>query len=479
MSLEKYESVIGLEVHAQLLTASKMFCRCPNQYGSLPNTNICPVCTGQPGSLPVINKKAMELGVRAAIALNCEIHQESVFARKNYFYPDLPKGYQISQYERPYSTHGHIVVSLKTGEEKRIGITRIHFEEDAGKSNHEAYGTLVNLNRAGVPLIEIVSEPDMRNAHEAGQYLRALHGILRYADICDGNMEEGNFRCDANISVRLRGTEKFGTKVELKNINSFKFVEKAIEYEIQRQVFAIENGEKIIQQTRSWNSAKNVTEVMREKEQAHDYRYFPEPDLPKLVLSSSWLDQIKKEMPELPHQASARFKQAFELSEYDASVLTSSKELARYFESVVAHSKNGKASANWVMNELLGRLNAASKGIEASPVSATQLAELIQKIDSNAISGKMAKSVFEEMFATSKDASSIIKDKGLVQITDPAALENAIRKVIESNPSQLADYRAGKVKLLGFFVGQAMKENKGQAKPALLNELVKKLLDNQ
>ncbi|MFM8316738.1 MAG: Asp-tRNA(Asn)/Glu-tRNA(Gln) amidotransferase subunit GatB [Deltaproteobacteria bacterium] len=477
MSLEKYEAVLGLEVHAQLMTASKMFCRCPNQYGASPNTNVCPICTGQPGSLPVINKKAIELGVRAAIALQCEIHSESVFARKNYFYPDLPKGYQISQYERPYSTHGNIVVRLKNGDEKRIGITRIHFEEDAGKSNHESYGTLVNLNRAGVPLIEIVSEPDMRNAHEAGQYLRALHSILRYADICDGNMEEGNFRCDANISVRLRGTEKFGTKVELKNINSFKFVEKAIEYEIQRQVFAIENGEKIIQQTRSWNSGKNVTEVMREKEEAHDYRYFPEPDLPKLTISVEWLGQIRNEMPELPSQASERFKKAFELSDYDAAVLTSSKELAHYFESVVSHSKNGKASANWVMNELLGRLNAASKEIEASPVSATQLAELIKKIDSGEISGKIAKTVFEEMFATSKDASVIIKDKGFVQISDPAALENAVRKVIENNPSQLAEYKAGKVKLLGFFVGQAMKETQGQANPALLNELVKKLLD--
>lgn len=478
MSLEKYEAVIGLEVHAQLMTASKMFCRCPNQFGSSANTNICPVCTGQPGSLPVINKKAVTLGARAAIALNCKIHSESVFARKNYFYPDLPKGYQISQYERPYSTDGHIVVRLKSGDEKRIGITRIHFEEDAGKSNHESFGTLVNLNRAGVPLIEIVSEPDMRTAHEAGQYLRALHSILRYADICDGNMEEGNFRCDANISVRPWGSEKFGTKVELKNINSFKFVEKAIEYEIQRQVFAIESGEKIIQQTRSWNSGKNVTEVMREKEQAHDYRYFPEPDLPKLVISSQWLEEIKQEMPELPHQASERFKKAFELSDYDASVLTSSKELAKYFEEVVAHSKNGKASANWVMNELLGRLNAASKEIVGSPVSATQLAELIAKIDSGEISGKIAKTVFEEMFATSKDAGSIIKDKGLVQISDPAALEGIIRKVIESNPSQLAEYKSGKVKLLGFFVGQAMKETKGQANPALLNELVKKLLDS-
>lgn len=475
--IEKYESVIGLEIHAQLLTVSKMFCRCPNRFGSLPNTQICPICTAQPGALPVINKKAVELGVRAAIALNCQTHLESIFARKNYYYPDLPKGYQITQYEQPFCTKGEVFVRFKNGDEKRIGITRIHFEEDAGKSNHESYGTLVNLNRAGVPLIEIVSEPDMRTAHEAGQYLRTIRAILRYADICDGNMEEGNFRCDANISVRLKGTEKFGTRVELKNINSFRFVEKAIEYEVQRQVLAVEDGEKIIQQTRSWNSAKNITEVMREKENAHDYRYFPEPDLPSLVISVEWLDKIRAEMPELPKQAAERFKKSFELSDYDAAVLTSSKEMAQYFEKVVAESKNGKSSANWVMNELLGRLNAVGKEIDSSPVTAEQLSELIVKIDSGQISGKIAKTVFEEMFATGKDAGSIITEKGFVQISDPAALENAIRKVIESHPSQTAEYRAGKIKLLGFFVGQVMKETQGQANPALLNELVKKLLD--
>lgn len=473
-----WESVIGLEVHAQLLTKSKMFCSCPNVYGSGVNQNICPVCTGQPGSLPVINRRAVELGVRAALALGCQLHQESVFARKNYFYPDLPKGYQISQYERPFCTKGTLVTRLKDGVEKRIGITRIHFEEDAGKSNHEGHGTLVNLNRAGVPLIEIVSEPDMRNSHEAGQYLRTLRAILKYADICDGNMEQGNFRCDANISVRRRGEAKFGTKVELKNINSFRFVEKAIEFEVDRQIRAIEKGEKIIQETRGWNSTKGITEVMREKEEAHDYRYFPEPDLPSLVISDEWLKSIQGNLPELPDAARERFKTAFQLNDYDASVLTASKELATYYEDVAGKTKNPKSSANWVMNELLGRLNAAGKEIDESPVSSKQLAVLIQKIDSNEISGKIAKTVFEEMFTTSKDPESIIKEKGLVQISDTGSLEAAAKKVIEANPTQLADYRAGKVKLLGFFVGQVMKETKGQGNPGLINEIVKKLLDS-
>ncbi len=379
---EKYESVIGLEIHAQLLTRSKMFCACPNQFGAEPNSNICPICTAQPGSLPVINQSAMELGIRAAIALNCQIHEESVFARKNYFYPDLPKGYQISQYEKPFCTAGFVVMRLKSGEEKRIGITRIHFEEDAGKNVHGPRGTLVNLNRAGVPLCEIVSEPDMRTSHEAGQYLRTIRNILRYAEVCDGNMEEGNFRCDANISVRLKGETKFGTKVELKNINSFRYVEKAIEYEIDRQIDLVENGEKIAQQTRGWNSAKNITEMMRSKEEAHDYRYFPEPDLPILLLSKELQQQVAKGMPELPGAKRERFKDLYSLSDYDAAVLTSSRELAHYYEAVVKLAKNAKASANWVMNELLGRLNAAGKEIEDSPVTSTHLGELILKIES-------------------------------------------------------------------------------------------------
>ena len=477
-ALEKYESVIGLEVHAQLLTKSKMFCSCANQFGSEPNSQICPVCTGQPGSLPVVNQMAIELGVRAALALHCEIHEESIFARKNYFYPDLPKGYQISQYERPFCTHGHLVVPLKSGEEKRVGITRIHFEEDAGKNVHQSHGTAVNLNRAGVPLCEIVSEPDMRTSHEAGQYLRTLRSILRFAEVCDGNMEEGNFRCDANISVRLKGAKEFGTKIELKNINSFRFVERAIDYEISRQIDAVESGERLIQETRGWNSAKGITELMREKEAAHDYRYFPEPDLPPLFISKHWQEEVTKKMPELPEAMRERFKTTFSLSTYDAGVLTSSRELAAYYEEVVAATKNPKASANWVMNELLGRLNAAGLEIDKSPVTAAHMAELIGKIESSEISGKIGKQVFEEMFGTGKAPGAIIKEKGLVQISDTGQLEAVIRSVIEANPEQVKGYKAGKVKLLGFFVGQVMKETKGQANPGLVNELVKKALDS-
>lgn len=476
MSDNRFEAVIGLEVHAQVLTKSKMFCSCANAFGTEVNNQICPVCSGQPGSLPVINQAAIELGIRAALALNLKIHSESVFARKNYFYPDLPKGYQISQYERPYSTGGKIEVVLKTGETKWIGITRIHFEEDAGKSIHGDGGTLVNLNRAGVPLIEIVSEPDMRNSHEAGQYLRALHSVLRFGDICDGNMDQGSFRCDANISVRPVGEKKFGTKVELKNINSFRFVEKAIDYEIERQIDSIDQGKPIVQETRSWNSAKGVTEPMRAKEQAHDYRYFPEPDLPPLVIPQTWIDKVAAEMPEMPAAKRGRFKADYGLNVYDAGVLTSTKELAKYYEDTAAKSGNPKATANWVMNELLGRLNAAGKEIEHSPVSVENLAQLIQAVETGKISGKIAKTVFEEMFTEGGDPESIIKAKGLVQISDPAAIEAIVKKIVAENPQQAADYRAGKVKLLGFFVGQAMKETKGQANPALLNDLVKKVL---
>jgi aspartyl-tRNA(Asn)/glutamyl-tRNA(Gln) amidotransferase subunit B len=474
---EKYEAVIGLEVHAQLLTRSKMFCSCQNLYGAEPNTQVCPVCTGQPGSLPVINQGAIELGVRAALAIEGTVHPESVFARKNYFYPDLPKGYQISQYERPFCTGGHITIQLKSGEEKRIGLTRIHFEEDAGKSVHDFAGTRVNLNRAGVPLCEIVSEPEMRTAEEAGQYLRKLRSILRYADVCDGNMEEGSFRCDANISVRLRGAQKFGTRTELKNINSFRFVEKAIEYEIDRQIEAIEAGEKIIQETRSFDPAKGVTVVMRTKEEAHDYRYFPEPDLPALVITKEWLEEIRSRLPELPDAKRARFTEQHGLSPYDAAVLTSSRELSRYFEEVVAVCKSPKLAANWVMNELLGRLHAAGKEIEATPVSSGNLGTLITLIESGEISGKIAKTVFDDMFTAGKAPKDVIKEKGLTQISDTGALEAAIKKAIEANPAQLAEYRAGKTKLLGFFVGQVMKETQGQANPKVLNELVKKLLD--
>ncbi len=475
---DTYEAVIGLEIHAQLLTKSKMFCSCPNSFEGNPNTFICPVCTGQPGSLPVINQKAIELGVRAALAVGATVHEESIFARKNYFYPDLPKGYQISQYERPYCTGGFITVRLKGGEEKRIGLTRIHFEEDAGKSVHRGHDTLVNLNRAGVPLCEIVSEPDLRTSHEAGQYLRTMRNLLRYAEVCDGNMEKGNFRCDANVSVRKHGAPKFGTKVELKNINSFRFVEKAIEYEIDRQIAALESGEPIKQQTRGWNSAKNISEVMRDKEQAHDYRYFPEPDLAPLLIPASQQATIRSQMPELPEAKRERFKTAFQLADYDAAVLTASRDLADYYEQVVKTAGAGqeKASANWIMNELLGRLNADGAEIEDSPVSAEHLGTLIQKISSQELSGKMAKDVFEEMFKTSKSPDAIVKEKGLTQISDTGALEKVIREVIAANPKQAEDFRAGKDKLLGFFVGQVMKATKGQGNPGLVNELCTKLL---
>ncbi|NBX91917.1 MAG: Asp-tRNA(Asn)/Glu-tRNA(Gln) amidotransferase subunit GatB [Proteobacteria bacterium] len=475
---DTYEAVIGLEVHAQLMTKSKMFCSCPNEFGAKINTNVCPVCTGQPGSLPTVNRNAIELGVRAAIALNCQIRDESIFARKNYFYPDLPKGYQISQYEKPFCEHGKLTVKLKSGEEKQIGITRIHFEEDAGKNVHAAFGTVVNLNRAGVPLIEIVSEPDMRTSHEAGQYLRALHSILRYGDICDGNMEQGNFRCDANISVRKRGETKFGTKVELKNINSFRFVEKAIDHEIDRQIDLVEKGETIKQQTRTWNSGKNITELMREKESAHDYRYFPDPDLSPLRITKSWQDKVRGAMPEMPEQVRQRFQKDYNLSDYDAGVLTASKELALYYQETVKICSNPKASANWVANELLGRLNAEGKEVYDSPVSAMQLGDLIGRIDQGEISGKIAKTVFEEMFATRKNPADIIKAKGLVQISDTGAIETVIDKVIAANPAQYADYKAGKVKLFAFFVGQVMKETRGQANPGIVNDLVKKKLDS-
>ncbi|MBI1861378.1 MAG: Asp-tRNA(Asn)/Glu-tRNA(Gln) amidotransferase subunit GatB [Deltaproteobacteria bacterium] len=476
---DKYEAVIGLEVHAQLLTSSKMFCSCPNVFGAEPNTKICPVCTGQPGALPVVNRHAIELGVRVGLALNSTIHPVSIFARKNYFYPDLPKGYQISQYEQPFCTGGEVPIQLKDGTQRGVKLTRIHFEEDVGKSTHHGHGTRVDLNRACVPLIEMVSEPDMRTAFEAGQYLRALRNILRYTQVCDGNLEEGNFRCDANISVRLKGAQEFGTKVELKNINSFRYVEKAIDYEIDRQVEMIELGEVIQQQTRGWNAAKGTTELMRLKEGAADYRYFPEPDLAPLEITTDWQNEIRKQLPELPQQKSERFQESYGLSPYDASVLTAAQELAQYFETVTNLSQNAKASANWVMNELLGRLNAASVEIDQSPVSTEHLADLIRRIDSNEISGKIAKTVFEAMFATAKAPETILNEKGLRQISDAKQLEKVIQKVIEANTSQVVEYKNGKTKLLGFFVGQVMKETKGQANPGVLNELVKKLLDSQ
>lgn len=475
----RFETVIGLEVHAQLLTKSKMFSECPNLFGAEPNRMVGPVCSGQPGTLPMVNQMAIELGVRAALAFKATVHEESIFSRKHYFYPDLPKGYQISQYDRPYCTGGYVEFLLKDGSAKRVALTRIHFEEDAGKSNHMADGTRVDLNRAGVPLIEIVSEPEMRSSEEAGQYLRKLRSVLMYAGICDGNMEQGNFRCDANVSLRPVGETKFGTKVELKNINSFRFVEKAIEFEIRRQTGLLEKGQAIIQETRGWNSVNGTTESMREKEQAHDYRYFPEPDLPPLVLTPAFLERVASSMPELPDATRQRFIESFSLSLYDADVLTSSRELADYFEGVTRACENPKTAANWVMNELLGRLNAAGLEVDKSPVSREHLGTLIRLVESGQISGKIAKGVFEEMFQTSRSPEKIIQEKNLTQVSDVGQLQTAVQRVVDANPAEVAAYRGGKTKLLGFFVGQVMKETKGQGNPGMINDLVRKALEQK
>jgi len=471
----QYEAVIGLEIHAQLLTETKMFCTCANAFGSGDNANTCPTCLGMPGALPVLNKKAVEFSVRTGLALNCQIEETSVFARKNYFYPDLPKGYQISQYDQPLCKEGFVEFFL--GEEKkRVRIERAHMEEDAGKSQHQDQDTLVNYNRSSVPLLEIVSGPDMRSAKEAAEYARAVRSILQYIGVCDGNLEEGSMRCDCNVSVRKWGAEKLGTKVELKNINSFRFIEKAIEYEIERQIDAIESGEKIIQETRLYDSDKNRTFSMRTKEEAQDYRYFPEPDLLPVRVSPMWIEDIKSHLPELPLQRFERFVREYGLPEYDSQILTQSKDMAGYFEVVAKVSKNPKASSNWIMVELLRCLNEEKKEIVDSPVSSQNMAELIASIDSGKISGKIAKTVFEEMYKTSEAPEKIIKEKGLAQVSDSGSIEKWIDQIIESNPGQVSQYRSGKDKLFGFFVGQVMKVSKGQANPELVNELLLKKL---
>jgi len=474
----QFEAVIGLEVHAQLKTKTKIFCSCPTSFGAPPNTHTCPVCLGMPGVLPVLNKKVVEYAMRMGIATNCTISNNSRFARKNYFYPDLPKGYQISQYELPIAQNGHIDIEIN-GAKKRIGITRIHMEEDAGKLIHDPSRpySMVDFNRTGVPLIEIVSEPDIRTFEEAGEYLRKLRSILRYLDICDGNMEEGSFRCDANVSIRPAGNESFGTRTELKNLNSFKNVEKAIQYEIERQKEVLLEGGKIIQETRLWDLAKNSTTSMRGKEEAHDYRYFPDPDLLPLVIDDTWIEEVKNSLPELPDQKKERFISEYGLPEYDAGVLTSAVELAGYFEDCVKEFNNPKQVSNWVMGALLGLLNAEGKTMEESPVSAPNLAKLLRLIDQNVISGKIAKTVFEEMAETGKSPEEIVKEKDLVQVTDESAIESMITKLIESCPKEVADYKAGKTKVMGFFVGRIMKETKGKANPEIVNRILKEKLD--
>jgi len=473
----QFEAVIGLEVHAQLKTKTKIFCSCPASFGAPPNTHTCPVCLGMPGVLPVLNKKVVEYAILMGIAKKCTIAANSRFARKNYFYTDIPKGYQISQYELPIAQNGHIDVETN-GVKKRIGITRIHMEEDAGKLIHDLSRpySMVDFNRTGVPLIEIVSEPEIRTFEEAGAYLRKLRSILRYLDICDGNMEEGSFRCDANVSIRPEGTAPFGTRTELKNLNSFKNVEKAIRYEIERQKDVLLEGGKIVQETRLWDPAKNCTTSMRGKEEAHDYRYFPDPDLLPLVIDDSWINELTKKLPELPDEKKERFISEYSLPEYDAGVLTSAIELAGYFEACVKEFNNPKQVSNWVMGALLGLLNTGGKTIEESPVSSSNLARLLKLIDQNVISGKIAKTVFEEMAETGKSPEEIIREKDLVQVTDASAIEEMITKLIESCPKEVADFKAGKTKVLGFFVGRIMKETKGKANPETVNRILKEKL---
>jgi len=473
MSSEMFEPVIGLEIHAQLLTQSKMFCSDSTHFGAGDNENICPVCTAMPGSLPVINRQAVEYSIKTGLALNCQIRQRSVFARKQYFYPDLPKGYQISQYDQPLCEHGYVDFVLD-GQKRRVSITRAHMEEDAGKSTHHGEYSLINLNRAGIPLLEIVSGPDMRSAAEAAEYARTVRQVLRYLGVCDGNLEEGSLRCDVNVSVRKRGTEAFGTKVEIKNINSFRFIEKAIEYEIQRQVDCLLSGEKIHQETRLYDPDKNRTFTMRSKEEAHDYRYFPDPDLLPLVVEEKWIDRLRASLPELPRQRVDRFVQELGLPEYDAQVLTQEKETADYFEAVYKTCGQAKAASNWVMTEVLRNLNESQINIADCPITPQMLGELISLIEKGTISGKIAKSVFTEMWSSRKSPDVIIKEKGLVQISDSSAIEKIIDDVLAANPDQLAQYRSGKDKLFGFFVGQVMKLSKGQANPELVNELLKK-----
>ncbi len=475
MSAHDYEAVIGLEIHAQLLTRSKLFCSCSTAFAASDNANTCPVCAGLPGALPVLNRKALEFSIATGLALNCKINNGSVFARKNYFYPDLPKGYQISQYELPLCTDGY--VDFFMGEEKkRVVIQRAHMEEDAGKSSHHGDYTLVNYNRSSVPLLEIVSGPDMRSPQEAAEYAKAVRAILVYLEVCDGNLEEGSMRCDCNVSVRKKGDPKFGTRVELKNINSFRFVEKAIQYEIDRQIDLVESGEKIIQETRLYDPDKNRTFTMRTKEEAHDYRYFPDPDLLAVNFKDALVSEVKARLPELPMARAERFQAAWALPKYDALVLTQTKALANYFEKVAKTCGNPKAASNWVMVELLALLNKANKDVAQSPIQAIQLGQLIKMIDQGAITGRIAKDVFEEMFQSGQDPEAIVKSKGLSQISDPAKIAEIVDAVIAANPGQTADFRSGKEKLFGFFVGQAMKKSQGQANPELLNQILNQKL---
>ena len=476
----QWETVIGLEVHTQLKTASKIFSGASTQYGAEPNSQACAVDFALPGVLPVMNREAARMAVKFGLAINAEINRKSVFARKNYFYPDLPKGYQISQLELPIVGKGSLAIDVD-GERKIIGVTRAHLEEDAGKSLHEDFHgmTGIDLNRAGTPLVEIVSEPDMRSAAEAVAYLKALHSLVTYLDICDGNMQEGSFRCDANVSVRPLGQQEFGTRAELKNINSFRFVEKAIEFEVERQIDLLENGGTVVQETRLYDSNKNQTRSMRSKEEANDYRYFPDPDLPPMVLDDEFIDSVRAELPELPEARRSRFVTDLGLSGYDAGVLTSTRELADYFETAVGVLPDKpKLIANWVSGELAGHLNKNSIDISESQISAEELGQLVARIADNSISGKIAKDVFEAMWNGEGSADDVIDKRGLKQISDDSAIEPIIDEVLASNPTQIEQYKGGQTKLLGFFVGQVMKATQGKANPKQVNELLRKKLDS-
>lgn len=478
--MAQYEPVIGLEVHVELKTESKIFCNCSTRFGAEPNHHVCPVCLGLPGVLPVLNRKAVEFAILAGLALNCEIAAFSKFDRKNYFYPDLPKAYQISQYDLPLAQNGYLEIDTEEGT-KKIGITRIHLEEDAGKLVHQGSisttpYSLVDYNRTGVPLIEIVSEPDMRSPEEARAYLDKLKAIIQYTEVSDCKMQEGSLRCDANVSVRPKGSTEFGTKTEIKNLNSFKALQRALAYEIERQIEILEEGGRIVQETRTWDEDKGISLPLRSKEEAHDYRYFPEPDLVPVVISREWVEDVRKRLPELPDEKKKRYVEQYGLPQYDASVITSAKEMAAYFEECLKLYPNAKAISNWIMGDLSRLLNANDLEITQCRVTPAQLVEMLKLLDKGTISSKIAKTVFEEMFDTGKDPATIVEEKGLVQISDEKAIESIVDEVIAANPKSVEDYKGGKKKAMGFLVGQVMKATKGKANPQLVNKiLVKKL----